>query len=276
MTIQKRDISQYIRITIVTMMISILTVPAFAQNQQRANEPGSISSKLPVPPQPLDDSDIDLKPVPSPLKGRAQVQGRTQMQRRVQRTNYIAPHPQSIKDHSLIYVAEPEPHEFKAQDIIEVIVDEKASTTSKSLFNRQKTANMKAEIKELIRLDDEKRLRSAAQDGPTIDTSLTARIQSIGQINDSEGMQYRISVLIESVLPNGNLVIAGRKEIVYNKEVWNYKVHGIIRKEDVSPNNTVLSSKIVNGGVVKNTKGKVHDSTKRSWGVRVLDKMFPF
>ncbi len=270
MTIQKRDISQYIRMTIVMMMISILTVPAFAQNQQRANEPGSVTSTLPVPPQPLDDSDIDLKPVPSPLKGR------TQMQRRVQRTNYIAPPPQSIKDFSLIYVAEPEPHEFKAQDIIEVIVDEKASTTSRSLFNRQKTANMKAEIKELIRLDDENRLRSAAKDGPTIDTSLTARIQSIGQINDSEGMQYRISVLIEDVLPNGNLVIAGRKEIVYNKEVWNYRVHGIIRKEDVSPNNTVLSSKIVNGGVVKNTKGKVYDSTKRSWGVRVLDVIFPF
>lgn len=155
-------------------------------------------------------------------------------------------------------------------------MDEKGTATSKSIFNRQRNGSYKAELKEWIRIGKDGNLRPAAEDSPTIDTNLTSRLQSNGQINDTEGMNFRIGVVIEEVKPNGNLVIAGHKEIVYNKEVWKYDVHGTIRKDDVTRDNTILSSKITNGGVYKDTKGKVYDSTKRPWGIRLKDLLSPF
>lgn len=186
------------------------------------------------------------------------------------------PQPLRMQDYSWIQVPTEEPRVIKVHDIISIIVDEKAEVISNSRFNRSRASSLKAELKEFIRIDDKGNLATAAPNQPTIDANLQGRLNSTGQLTDQEGIRYRIAATVVDVLPNGNLVLEARKSIRSNRDVWEYRLTGTLRSEDVSRDNTALSENIVDLNIVKNTRGKVYDSTKRPWGVRLYDLLSPF
>ncbi len=182
----------------------------------------------------------------------------------------------SIQDYSWIYVETEQPREIKVHDIVTIFVDEKSQVTVNSRYNRQRSANLKAEIKEFVKLESITQLVNAAENQPTIDTTLNGALRSNGEITDREGIQYRIAATVVDVLPNGNIVLEARKTIRTNKDVWEYSLTGVIRSEDVRRDNTALSEHIANLNIVKLQDGKVYDSTKRPWGVVLYDIFSPF
>jgi len=181
-----------------------------------------------------------------------------------------------MRDYSWIYMDAPRPRIIKVHDIVTILVDEKSEVMLNSRFNRQRTSNLKAELKEFIRLGNRNRLENAADNQPTIDTNLQGRIQSQGQAWDQEGIRYRIAATVVDVLPNGNIVLEARKAISSNRELWEYSLTGIMRSKDILPNNTATSENIANLVIVKKLDGKVYDSTKVPWGVWLYDKLSPF
>lgn len=192
--------------------------------------------------------------------------------------SYFPPQGRSpnVEDLSWLYIKAPEKRIFKVHDIITIIVSEKLQDTRQSRFNRQKNATLKAEINEFIRLGKDNNLRSAAKDKPKIDTNLTGRIQSTGNKTEQEGVTYRIAATIVDVLPNGNLVLEARKRIRSDRDITEYTLSGIIRHTDVETNNTALSEDIANLRIDLRRNGKTYDSTRRSWGTRLVDLFFPF
>ena len=175
-----------------------------------------------------------------------------------------------------MYVKAPEKRVFKVHDIITIIVSEKLQDTRQSRFNRQRNATLKAAINEFIRLGKDGNLRPAALDSPTIDTNLTGRIQSTGKKTEKEGVTYRIAATIVDILPNGNLVLEARKRIRSDRDITEYTLSGIIRHIDVQENNTAQSEDIANLRIDLKRNGKTYDSTRRSWGTRLVDLFFPF
>jgi len=183
--------------------------------------------------------------------------------------------PPTLRDFSLIYIDEPEPTEFKINDIVTVIVSEKSQVTVNSRFNRQRRAELSAELAEFVRLNNN-RLENAATTSPAIDGSVDERLQSTGQVTEAEGVTYRIAATIVDIRPNGNLVLEARKRIDANDDLWEYTLHGEVRFEDVSRTNTVLSENIANLNIEKRMKGRVYSSTARRWGTKLLDWIWPF
>jgi flagellar L-ring protein precursor FlgH len=181
-----------------------------------------------------------------------------------------------MEDFSLIYTPADEPRVIKVHDILTIIVDEKAEVTSNSRFNRNRSASLKAELKEFIRIADSGNLATAAPNQPTIDANLQGRLNSTGQMTDQEGIRYRIAATVVDVMPNGNLVLEARKTIRTNRDVWEYSLTGILRSEDISRDNTALSENVANLRIDKKTAGKVSDSTQRPWGVWLYDRLSPF
>src|SRR5690606_20274914 len=114
-------------------------------------------------------------------------------------------------------------------------------------------------------------LANAALNQPTIDANLQSRLNSTGQSTEQEGIRYRIAATVVDILPNGNLVLEARKSIRTNRDVWEYSLTGMLRFEDVDANNTASSEDIANLNIVKRMHGKVYDSTKRPWGIRLYD-----
>lgn len=181
-----------------------------------------------------------------------------------------------VSDYSWIHIDPPEPKSYKVNDIVTMIVSEKSEVTLQSIFNRQKTSSLKAELKDFIRIGAGGNLENAAANAPTIDAGLTGRINATGQVNESEGITFRIAATIVDILPNGNLVLEAKKTISTDDDKWIYTLTGVARFNDIQANNTILSENIANLDVAKFQSGKTSDSTKRYWGVKIFDKLWPF
>ena len=181
-----------------------------------------------------------------------------------------------MRDFSWIYIELPPPRLVKVHDIITVLVNENSEVTQDSRFERQRNAQLRAQIRQFMRLDDELRLRPAAKDSPTIDAQLRSQLQANGLAKSREGIRYRIAATVVDVLPNGTLILEARKTIRTNEELWEYSLTGRIRSEDILANNTVLSENIANLDIEKRERGKVYDSSKRGWFLLLYDKLLPF
>lgn len=73
----------------------------------------------------------------------------------------------------------------------------------------------------------------------------------------------RITAIVMDVLPNGNLVIQGRREIRIDHEVKTIELSGVVRRYDVSPDNTVLSELVADARVSYVGQGVLTDTTNR-------------
>lgn len=85
-----------------------------------------------------------------------------------------------------------------------------------------------------------------------------------------------ITAKVVEVLPNGNLVIESRKEVVVNNEKEILVLRGIVRPDDISPNNTVLSQYVADAQIYLVGEGTLGDKQSQGWLVRFLDKIWPF
>lgn len=97
-----------------------------------------------------------------------------------------------------------------------------------------------------------------------------------GSINNSESIVAHIAVTIKDVLPNGNLVIEGKRETSFSGENQTILLHGIVRAQDVTASNTVLSYNISDASIQIIGKGTVTDSQRKGWLTRILEKIYPF
>ena len=62
-------------------------------------------------------------------------------------------------------------------------------------------------------------------------------------------MADTIPVTVVDVLPNGNLVIEGVRVVTFSGETQYVVLHGLVRPDDVSPANAVLSTSIADARV---------------------------
>ena len=93
----------------------------------------------------------------------------------------------------------------------------------------------------------------------------TSRDDFNGQANYEKTGEFsaRITAIVMDVLPNGNLVIKGRREIRIDKETKVIEFSGIVRRYDILPNNTIQSELVADAYVSYTGEGHLTDSTQR-------------
>jgi flagellar L-ring protein precursor FlgH len=95
---------------------------------------------------------------------------------------------------------------------------------------------------------------------------------SEGKINNTNKVTGRITVQVTAVRPNGNLVIAGTQTIKQNSEEQRITITGEVRPEDVSVDNTVLSSSVANAQLKIDGKGPINSKQRQG----ILTQLFNF
>lgn len=115
-------------------------------------------------------------------------------------------------------------------------------------------------------------------DFPRLDLSSTSSTKFGGSTNyDSDhSMLDQITVTVEDVLPNGNLVVLGQRnrEVAGDKQI--VTVSGIVRPSDITFANTVSSGKVADFRVAYKGKGQASLFTKPGWLARILNFINPF
>jgi flagellar L-ring protein precursor FlgH len=169
------------------------------------------------------------------------------------------------------------PKQIQKEDIITVIVKENSQVLSEGEVDRRKRSNIDAQLQDWIRFDGLSLKPAPQADGdPRIRGYLNSQLRSEMELDTSELLQFRIAVTVVEVKPNGTLVLEAHQQIRNNNEVWERKLTGLVAREDVLPNRTVLSEKIANLKIEKCEQGHVRDGYKRGWLTRWIDRWKPF
>ena len=177
------------------------------------------------------------------------------------------------------YIPLPEPKRLKMNDIITVVVDEKSQVISEGEMDRKKKASLKAVLKDWIVPDGNSlaiRPDPQSSGDPKIDGQWDNKYKAQADFESRDAIKFNIAAHVVDIRPNGTLVVEGRRTIHNNEEKWEFSLTGVIRPEDVLPNNTVQSENVAELRINKRESGHVRDGYRRGWLLQWLDRYQPF
>jgi len=163
-------------------------------------------------------------------------------------------------------------------DILTVIVsiDEKAKLSNET--KRSRANNEDADVTNLLGLETQ--LTKVLPEGVTGDSLVsmgsTTSNAGKGTVDRSEKINLRVAATITQVLPNGNLVLAGRQQVTVNFDLRELLVTGVIRPEDISAENTVTYDQIAEARISYGGRGQLQDVQQPRYGTQALDILMPF
>lgn len=98
-----------------------------------------------------------------------------------------------------------------------------------------------------------------------------------GSTAQSNSLTGSITVFVANVLPNGNLVVRGEKRLTLNTGDEYVRLSGIVRPEDIAPDNTIDSTKVANAEILYSGNGAIADSNRQGWLGRFFSSpLWPF
>lgn len=119
--------------------------------------------------------------------------------------------------------------------------------------------------------------RPLTHDGiPLFDGSLSGEssFDGKGSSSQSNSLAGDITVTVVQRLPNGNLLIAGEKWVTLNQGKEFIRLSGVIRPDDIEPDNTLLSNRIANAQITYSSKGVLAAANKMGLISRFFNSVF--
>ncbi len=178
---------------------------------------------------------------------------------------------------ALIAVEAPKPRKIKVHDRITIIIREEKRSTSDSDLKREKKWEIEAELKEWIRLNEAHKLipQVFPAGNPAIDLKYDDKYEGKGQVGRKDTLVTRVTATVIDVKPNGDLVLEAKKDIKVDEDRQVIKLTGICRSDDVTVQNTVLSTQLADAKIDIQHSGPTRDATRRGWLARIWDFIRP-
>lgn len=97
-----------------------------------------------------------------------------------------------------------------------------------------------------------------------------------GTIARTDQISTRVAAVVTQILPNGNMVLYGKQEMVVNYDLREIKIAGVIRPEDISTENTINYDQIAEARITYSGRGEIMDVQQARYGEQLLDIIYPF
>ena len=151
-------------------------------------------------------------------------------------------------------------------DILTVIVDEKTLANFNASTQATKTDSNSVNAQFFIGLLDSL--------FKPVTTGANSSVAGNGQTSQSSKMSATMSVVVKQVMPNGNLVVEGRRSLVTNKQTQTLVFSGIVRPTDIKPNNTVMSTDVAEAEVKMDGTGLISQRQRKGILTQIIDWLF--
>ena len=164
-------------------------------------------------------------------------------------------------------------------DVLTIVINERSVIENETTRDMKKSENRSATMDGTLDLAN--LISSVGHrifDFPKLKFDSSAKSDFGGSANyDSErSVIDQITVVVQDVLPNGNLVVAGTRQRAVGGDRQVIHVSGIVRPSDIAFANTVNSDKVANFHIVYKHKGQENSFTKPGWLARILNFLNPF
>lgn len=92
-----------------------------------------------------------------------------------------------------------------------------------------------------------------------------------GASEQSNSLTGYLTATVLKVLPNGNLYVAGEKQIALNQGKEYVRVTGVIRPIDLASDNSIPSYRVASARISYSGKGALADANSQSWLARFFN-----
>lgn len=165
-------------------------------------------------------------------------------------------------------------------DIIIVDIVESSSASNSNSTSTSKSQSADSTLTNLLGLPLNMGVTNLMGTGNALnmDNSLSSSsaFSGSGSKSKSDTVTGTIATRVTDVLPSGNLVIEGHREIIVDNEKQMITLSGIVRQKDIDSSNTVQSTSIADAKIAYSGQGQLSDSNKPGWLMTLLSWIMPF
>jgi len=160
----------------------------------------------------------------------------------------------------------------QVDDIITIVVADKASAVARGATNSQRRSSVTAGVSAFGGA-----ISAGSPWAQLAGTEGKQQLEGEGETTRQSSLTTTVSARVVHVLPNGNLIVEGNKQVSVNSEKQLVTIRGIVRWNDLSPANRISSDRLANLEVLVQGKGVVDDAIRRpNFLYRLLLGILPF
>lgn len=160
----------------------------------------------------------------------------------------------------------------RVNDLVTVRVLENIVSSATADSQLDKNSSASASVPSLFGV--ETRLPSMIDPTNLASMSADSAFKGSGTTTRTSQLTATMTTRVAEVLPNGDLVLEGVRELDLNGERQLVVLTGIVRAQDVRRNNQVLSTQVAQLRIQYYGRGLMKDNLKPGWLVRVMNKIF--
>jgi len=125
-------------------------------------------------------------------------------------------------------------------------------------FDRERKWKLKSQLDEFFKIYSDHRLGAAtfSNGKPDIGFKWDDKYETEGEAERKDQFTTRITATVVDVKPNGNLVLEATAEEVHGDDRFTVTLTGVCRSEDVTLDNTILSSQIAELVLIEKNHGE--------------------
>ena len=155
-------------------------------------------------------------------------------------------------------------------DTLTVKITESTSASTKSDTQAQRSDTVNASISNMANVPGKSLL------GLGVTGSSSTNFSGKGEDVNNNAFNGSMTVTVIEVLPNGNLLVSGEKQLAIGRQQEFVRVSGVVNPAYVDASNTVPSSQIADARIEYKSAGFVNEAQVMGWLARFFLSVLPF
>jgi len=157
-------------------------------------------------------------------------------------------------------------------DVLTIIIIEDSKVDNKAKRDLQKETARSSDFNGELNIDH----LLPSIPGFTMSAESSNELKSKADFKDERSFEDRVSVVVNDILPNGNLIVIGTRDRNIAGDIQTIEISGIVRPSDISFDNTVRSERVANFRIVTKNGGISAPYTRPGWLSRIFDIVWPW
>lgn len=154
-------------------------------------------------------------------------------------------------------------------DILTIAINERTQAGKQASSSGNKSGSVDASVNAFMGLSSSTLNRMSANAGSSVEYEDGAKI------NSSNTFSGNVTVTVIEVLPNGNLVVSGEKQIALDKGVEFVRLSGVVQPDTIQAGNTVSSAKVADARIEYRTSARLDSAEVMGWLARFFLSIAP-
>ena len=161
-------------------------------------------------------------------------------------------------------------------DTLTVIVTEQTSASKEATTGTGRSGSVAAGIPNLLGFEAKMAGLNGMDPTKLISASTDSKYSGSGSTTRKDNLTATMTARVMEVLPNGNLLIEGRRNVMVNNEDQMIVLEGTVRPRDITPDNAINSSLIADARITYSGNGVISDRQRPGWLMNIIDVVWPF